>query len=76
MYAIADQATEVIQRNELVRQGAMKPGIGISVSDDEVDEKELGDADLFVRDGVQNREPNDHEKVRQVADSNRLGSVA
>lgn len=37
MQFLADNVEEIIQKNELVRQGAME--LGISVSDDEVDEK-------------------------------------
>ena len=37
MQPLADNMVEIIQRNELIRQGAME--LGISVSDDEVDEK-------------------------------------
>lgn len=37
MQAVADNILEIIKRTELIRQGAL--GLGISVSDDEVDEK-------------------------------------
>jgi len=42
LYAVADELTKVIQRNELIRQGAEK--LGISVSDELVD-KELESRD-------------------------------
>jgi len=43
LYSLADEVVKIIQRNELVRQGAME--LGISVSDSEVTE-ELGSRDL------------------------------
>ena len=49
MYAVADEVVGIIQRDELVRQAAMK--LGISVSGSEVDE-ELKDYDSPVSDAL------------------------
>ena len=48
MYSIADEVATIIERNELIRQGAMK--LGISVSQQEVDE-ELKSRDLPLSKG-------------------------
>ena len=47
IYYWADEAVRIIEENELIRQGAMKPEIGITISDDEVDE-ELKNSDLPI----------------------------